>query len=167
MDKQDLIKYIDRINLTGPGGRDKIKKILMDFAINGAGGGGDDGGGGGGGGDDPTPTPTPSGLGKYVYYGGANAEIPINSSTSSIIGSFSKSKNSVISNVPSYTKYYYISLPISYHLSRVVTENNENITELFTAKGAYTQESDSYILYEFHLSSDMPMNVNITITVTE
>ena len=160
MDKKDLIKYIDRINLTGPGGRDKIKKILMDFAINGG------GGGGGGGGDDPTP-PTPSGLGKYVYYGGSNTEVPINSSTANVIGSFGKSKSSTISNVPCYTKYYYISLPMSYQLRKVVTENNENITDMFVTKGAYSQDGDSYILYEFHLSSDMPLNVNITITVAE
>lgn len=156
MDKQDLIKYIDRINLTGPGGRDKIKKILLDFAINGS--------GGGGGGDDPTP-PTPSGLGKYVYYGGSNAEVPIDGNTENVIGSFGKSKNRTISNVPCYTKYYYIALPIAYQLQKVVTENNENITSMFSVKGAYSQDGESYILYEFHLSSDMPLNVNITITV--
>ena len=160
MDKQDLIKYIDRINLTGPGGRDKIKKILMDFAINGAGGGGD----GGGGGDDPTP-PTPSGLGKYVYYGGSNTEVPIDGNTENVIGSFGKSKNRTISNVPCYTKYYYISIPIAYRIQKVVTENNENITSMFSVKGAYNQDGESYILHEFHLSSDMPLNVNITITI--
>ena len=163
MDKKGLIKYIDRINLTGPGGRDKIKKILLDFAINGAGGGGDDGGGGG---DDPTP-PTPSGLGKFIYYGGSDTEISIDSSTETIIGNFNRSKSSVISNVPNYSKYYYISIPISYQLIRVVTENNENITSMFETNGAYSQGGESYILREFHLSSDMPLNVNITITVTE
>jgi hypothetical protein len=134
----------------------------MDFAINGSGGGGGDDGGGGG--DDPTP-PTPSGLGKYVYYGGSNTAIPINASTSSVIGSFGKSKNSTISNVPCYTKYYYVSLPMAYQLQRVMTENNENITEFFVTKGAYTQDGETYILYEFHLSSDIPLNVNITITI--
>ena len=154
MDKQDLIKYIDRINLTGPGGRDKIKKILMDFAINGA------GGGGGGGGDDDT-------LDKYVFYGGSESSIPVDGSTSGIVGAFDKSNKSTTSGIPCYTKYYYISIPITYHLQKVITENAENITGLFTAKGAYLQNGDSYVLYEFHLVSDMPLNVSITITVTE
>lgn len=158
MDKRDLIKYIDRINLTGPGGRDKIKKILLDFAINGA------GGGGGGGGDDPTP-PTPSGLGKYVYYGGSDTEVLIDGNTESIVGNFSKSKNRTISNIPCYNKYYYISIPTAYQLQRVVTENNENITSMFSVKGTYSQDGESYVLREFHLSSDMPLNVNVTITI--
>ena len=155
MDKKELIKYIEQINLTGPGGRDKIKKVLIELATN---------WGEGGGGDDPTP-PTPSGLDKYVYYGGSDTEVPIDSNTENVIGSLGKSKNRTISNVPCYTKYYYISLPLAYQLQKVVTENNENITNMFSVKGAYSQDGDSYILREFHLSSDMPLDVNITITI--
>ena len=154
MDKQDLIKYIDRINLTGPGGRDKIKKILMEFAVNG-------GGGGGGGGDD-NPT-----LGRYVYYGGTENVLPINGSTSNIVNTFNKTTKSITKDVSCTTKYYYISIPIAYTLKSVVTENAEVITGFFNNKGTYLQNGDYYNLYEFHLSSNIPLNTDITITVIE
>lgn len=161
MDKKDLIKYIDRINLTGPGGRDKIKKILMDFAVNGSGGGG--GGDGGGGDDDDTQL-----LSKFVYYGERDAEISVNSGTGSVVfNNLSRTHNSVIRNVPCYSKYYYVSIPVGFTLKRVVTENAEDIKNLFTAKGRYSQSGDSYTLYEFHLTSDIPLNVALTITIVE
>ena len=75
MDKGDLIKYIDRINLTGPGGRDKIKKILREIAEKGGGGGG-----GGGGGDDEDTL-----LSMYYYYGGSNIAIPVDSNTGRVM----------------------------------------------------------------------------------
>ena len=155
MDKQDWIKYIDRINLTGPGGRDKIKKILREIAEKG-------GGGGGGGGGDDAPT-----LSKPYYFGGSNVAIPVDSNTGRIMSGLSNSDKSVVSDVPCFTKYYYIGIPVSFTLQKVLTENNENITELFISKGAYLQGSDSYVLYEFHLNSDEPLNVYMSITVVE
>lgn len=40
MDKQELLKYLDRIPLTGPGGMDKLKKVILEI-IEGGGGSGD------------------------------------------------------------------------------------------------------------------------------
>lgn len=154
MDKQERINYIDRISLTGPGGRDKIKKILRDLAENG-------GGGGGGGGDTPTT------LSKYYYYGGSEVAIPIEENTGTAMSGKSTTNYSVKSDVPCFSKYFYIGIPQYFNLQKVMTENNENITDLFLMKGLYLQNSESYKLYEFHLSSDVPLNVNITITVVE
>lgn len=155
MTKQELIDYIDKISLTGPGGRQKIKKVLRGLTING-------GGGGGGGGGEDIPT-----LSKFVYYGGKDAPIPVDSQTSTIMSRMPSSNKGVIENVPCYSKYYYIGIPTRFSLTRVMTENSENITGLFSQKGVYAQDGTSYMLYEFHLSSDMPLNVDITITVTE
>ena len=40
MNKQELLKYLDRIPLTGPGGMDKLKKVILEI-IEGGGGSGD------------------------------------------------------------------------------------------------------------------------------
>lgn len=102
-------------------------------------------------------------LEKLVYYGGSNTNISLGTSLSNLFNS----DESPITDVLCDTKYYYISIPVNDTLEKVITENNENITDLFILKGQYQQDGESYNLYEFHLSSDVPLNANINITISE
>ena len=118
--------------------------------------------GGGGGGIPINPVTE-----KAIYYGGSPSEIEINGSTSNIINTLNEVFMQNITEVYCNFKYYYIAMPVTYTLSKVITENNEVITDLFILKGNYLQDNESYKLYEFHLSSDIPLNTNINITISE
>jgi hypothetical protein len=102
-------------------------------------------------------------LSETVYYGGSNTAL----TTSSDLSGFSNSDESPITDVSCNTKYFYISIPSTFGLEKVITENNENITDLFISRGQYQQNGISYTLYEFHLSSDIPLDANINITISE
>lgn len=118
-------------------------------------------GGGGGGGD-----VTPSGLEKSAFFGGTDTELIIAPGISDTIFGFASTKRNTTSGVPCNRPYFYIAVPSSYSLRRAVTENMETITGLFSLKGTYLQGEDEYKLYEFHLSSNMPLNADITITIS-
>lgn len=124
-------------------------------------------GGSGGGGDTPTPppTPTPTELDFPVYYGGQSTELPINSETGSVVSHWGKSTQYTTTGINCNEKWYYIALHVNYSIVSIVTDNTEPVTSLFELKGRYNQEGKSYNLYEFHLSSDMPLDVNLTLVV--
>lgn len=115
-----------------------------------------------GGGVEPTPTPQ---LENPFYYGGSDIEV----TTETIITSiqyFQSTKNyQVYSSI--ITPYYYIALPDGVILSKVTTENNEQIKNDFVLKGNFTFNSLRYKLYEFHLDSGLSLDTSIIINVTQ
>lgn len=115
-----------------------------------------------GGGVEPIPTPQ---LENPFYYGGSDIEV----TTETIITSiqyFQSTKNyQVYSSV--ITSYYYIALPDGVILSKVTTENNEQIKDDFILKGNFIFHSLKYKLYEFHLDSGLSLDTSIIINVTQ
>lgn len=124
--------------------------------------GGGSGGSGGGGSDTPVE---PSVLEYPLLYGGTSTAVPVNDSATSIISGFSRSYKYITKNVPCNTKYYYLAIPGDYSLTSVITDNMENVTSMFERKGGIAYAGIVYNLHEFHLSSDIPLDVNITITI--
>ena len=115
-----------------------------------------------GGGVEPIPTPQ---LENPFYYGGSNIEI----TTETLITAIQYFQNT--RNYQAYssivTPYYYIALPDGVILSKVTTENNEQIKDDFVLKGNFTFNSLTYKLYEFHLDSGLSLDTSITINVTQ
>ena len=115
-----------------------------------------------GGGIEPIPTPQ---LENPFYYGGSNTEITIDT-INTVIQYFSNTKNyQAYANIVE--PYYYIALPDGVILSKVTTENNEQIKNDFILKGDFTLNSINYKLYEFHLSSGLSLDASVTINVTK
>ena len=82
-----------------------------------------------------------------------------------VIQDFSNTRNYQVSaNI--IEPYYYIALPDEVILSKVTTENNEQIKEDFIFKGNFTLNSIKYKLYEFHLNSGLSLDTSVTINVT-
>lgn len=127
----------------------------------------ENGGSGGGGGDqpEPTPTPTPSDLAFPIYYGGQDTELHINSQTESVVREWDSTSKYTTSGIYCGEVWYYLAIHVNYSIVSIITENTEPITSMFELKGRYTQDGRSYNLYEFHLSSDMPLDVNFTLVV--
>ena len=115
-----------------------------------------------GGGVEPIPTPQ---LENPFYYGGSNIEI----TTETLITAIQYFQNT--RNYQAYssivTPYYYIALPDGVILSKVTTENNEQIKDDFVLKGNFTFNSLTYKLYEFHLDSGLSLDASIIINVTQ
>ena len=115
-----------------------------------------------GGGVEPIPTPQ---LENPFYYGGSNIEI----TTETLITAIQYFQNTrdyqAYSSIV--TPYYYIALPDGVILSKVTTENNEQIKDDFVLKGNFTFNSLTYKLYEFHLDSGLSLNTSIIINVTQ
>ena len=115
-----------------------------------------------GGGVESIPTPQ---LENSFYYGGSNTEITIDT-INTVIQHFSNTKNyQAYANIVE--PYYYIALPDGVILSKVTTENNEQIKNDFILKGDFTLNSINYKLYEFHLSSGLSLDASVTINVTK
>ena len=115
-----------------------------------------------GGGIEPTPTPQ---FENPFYYGGSNTEITIDT-INTVIQYFSNTKNyQAYANIVE--PYYYIALPDGVILSKITTENNEQIKNDFILKGDFTLNSINYKLYEFHLSSGLSLDASVTINVTK
>ena len=124
----------------------------------------------GGGGDTPTPTPTPptptpTELDYPIYYGGQSTELPIDSSTANVIRQWDSTTSYTTSGIYCGEIWYYLAIHTSYSIVSIITDNTEPITSMFELKGRYVQDGKSYNLYEFHLSSDMPLDVNFTLVV--
>lgn len=115
-----------------------------------------------GGGVEPIPTPQ---LENPFYYGGSNIEI----TTETLITAIQYFQNTrdyqAYSSIV--TPYYYIALPDGVILSKVTTENNEQIKDDFVLKGNFTFNSLTYKLYEFHLDSGLSLDTSIIINVTQ
>ena len=115
------------------------------------------------GGEGVEPTP-PSKLENPFYYGGSNTEVTIDI-INTVIQYFSNTRNYQVSaNI--IEPYYYIALPDEVILSKVTTENNEQIKDDFIFKGNFTLNSIKYKLYEFHLNSGLSLDASVTINVT-
>ena len=115
-----------------------------------------------GGGVEPIPTPQ---LENPFYYGGSNIEV----TTETLITAIQYFQNT--RNYQAYssivTPYYYIALPDGVILSKVTTENNEQIKDDFVLKGNFTFNLLTYKLYEFHLDSGLSLDTSIIINVTQ
>ena len=94
----------------------------------------------------------------------SNTEVTIDI-ISTVIQYFSNTRNYQVSaNI--IEPYYYIALPDEVILSKVTTENNEQIKDDFIFKGNFTLNSIKYKLYEFHLNSGLSLDASVTINVT-
>ena len=105
----------------------------------------------------------PNLLENPFYYGGSNTEITIDT-INTTIQHFSSTK-SYQASASIILPYYYIAIPNGITLSKVTTENNEQIKDDFILKGEFTLNSIRYKLYEFHLSSGLSLDASITISV--
>lgn len=100
-------------------------------------------------------------LDNSIYYTGSNVAL----NNFSNYSTFTDSNKSIIKNVYLGNIYYYLLIPQSYNI-KIITENNEDITEMFVSKTNMTISSISYRVLEFHLSSDLPLDTNVTINIT-
>lgn len=95
-------------------------------------------------------------LDKSIYYLLSNSSlnnIPSNWETFT-------SSNISITEVLLNTVYFYVAIPTDYTM-KIVTENNEDITDNFNPKGT----SAEYKLFEFCLNSGLALDVNVTINI--
>lgn len=113
----------------------------------------------------PGPEPTPTQLDFPVYFGGQNTELPLDSYTSSVVGGWNKSSSYTTTGIDCNQIWYYIALHANYEIVSIITDNTEPIKDLFELKGRYNQDGKTYNLYEFHLSSDLPLDVKMTLVV--
>lgn len=100
-------------------------------------------------------------LDNSIYYTGSNVEL----NSFSNYSTFTNSNKSIIKNVYLGNTYYYLLIPQSYTI-KIITENNEDITEMFVSKTNMTISNISYRVLEFHLSSNLPLDTNVTINIT-
>lgn len=100
-------------------------------------------------------------LDNSIYYTGSNIEL----NNFSNYSTFTDSNKSIIKNVYLGNIYYYLLIPQSYNI-KIITENNEDITEMFVSKTNITISNISYRVLEFHLSSNLPLDTNVTINIT-
>ena len=96
-----------------------------------------------------------------IYYTGSNTIL----NSFSNYNTFTNSNKSIIKNVYLGNIYYYLLIPQSYNI-KIITENNEDITEMFISKTNMTISNISYRVLEFHLSSNLPLDTNVTINIT-
>lgn len=153
-EKQDLlvsgqnIKTINDETLLGEG------NITIEGGSDG-GGSQDDEESSGGGGDIPVIKPI------KLYYGGSNdRELDVETEYTS----FGHTTNSSVSN-RTLLKYYYVLVRGNSNI-RVVTNNNEPITDWFINDGTMTIDNTSYKIFKFHLDTDLTYNLTINITIT-
>lgn len=100
-------------------------------------------------------------LDNSIYYTGSDVEL----NSFSNYSTFTNSNKSIIKNVYLGNIYYYLLIPQSYNI-KIITENNEDITEMFISKTNMTISNISYRVLEFHLSSNLPLDTNVTINIT-
>lgn len=112
--------------------------------------------GGGGGGNTPIEE-----LSTVYYYGSLDNKL-INSE---ILTLLNKSKE-ITNNITLDKSYYYIVLYENYILTKVLTSNNENITDGFKHIDNISLENKNYKIYEFHLNSGIALDVDATISIT-
>ena len=116
----------------------------------------------------PGPGPTPSLLDHDVFYGSTDERITIENAPIKI-----SSLNQTFSSTcicPSNKQYVYISIYEDYNFVSAETDNHEIIRPDFVQVGGpgttFTYNNLSYKLYEFTLSSTLPLDVNINITIS-
>lgn len=100
-------------------------------------------------------------LDNSIYYTGSDVEL----NSFSNYSTFTDSNKSIIKNVYLGNIYYYLLIPQSYNI-KIITENNEDITEMFVSKTNMTISNISYRVLQFHLSSNLPLDTNVTINIT-
>lgn len=100
-----------------------------------------------------------------IYYGGQSTELAITSSTEETVNHWNTTDKSTTSGINCNEIWYYLSIYTKYSIVSIITENTEPITSLFILKGQYLQNGNTYNLYEFHLSSDMPLDAKFTLKV--
>ena len=100
-------------------------------------------------------------LENSIYYTGSNTKL----NNFSNYNTFTTSNKSIIKDVYIGNIYYYLLIPQDYSI-KIITENNEDITEMFISKTNMIISNISYRILEFHLSSDLPLNTNVTINIT-
>lgn len=131
----------------------KIEQYILEHPT---GGGGEEEEESQGGGDTP-PVVKPIKL----YYGGSNdRELDVETEYTS----FGHTTNSSVSN-RTLLKYYYVLVRGNSNI-RVVTNNNEPITDWFINDGTMTIDNTSYKIFKFHLDTDLTYNLTINITIT-
>lgn len=77
------------------------------------------------------------------------------------------SSNVSITNVYVDKEYFYVAIPSDYEM-KVITENNENITNTNNfniPKSTFNLNNIEYKLFEFHLDSGLALDVNVTINI--
>lgn len=112
----------------------------------------------------PGPGPEPTLLDHDVFYGSVASQITLANAASSM-----SSLNQTFSSTctcPSDKQYVYIAIYNDYTFVSAVTENNEDVRSDFSLIGTFTYSSLTYKLYEFTLSSTLPLDVDINITIT-
>lgn len=74
------------------------------------------------------------------------------------------SSNVSITNVYVDKEYFYVAIPSDYEM-KVITENNENITNNFDDPININLNNMEYKLFKFHLDSGLALDVNVTINI--
>lgn len=101
-------------------------------------------------------------LENNIYYKGSDTQL----SNFSNYNTFTSSNKSIIKDVYIGNIYYYLLIPQDYTL-KIITENNEDITDKFNLiNTTITISGVIYNIYEFHLSSNLPLDTNVTINIT-
>ena len=105
--------------------------------------------------------PVPETLDYPAYYGASLYEIlpelaPVEIKTL-------QSSQSMTVSCTTEHPYVYVALSDQYDIDKILTDNNENITDEFISTGVFSLDSITYNLYEFHLSSGLSLDVNINI----
>lgn len=101
-------------------------------------------------------------LENSIYYKGSNTRL----SNFSNYSTFTSSNKSIIKDVYIGNIYYYLLIPQDYSI-KIITENNEDITDKFNLiNTTITINRIIYNIYEFHLSSNLPLDTNVTINIT-
>lgn len=101
-----------------------------------------------------------------VYYGGQASELSVDEA-GSVISGWNHSDTLKTEEIWCGSVWFYIAVPAMCSVKSIISENNERLDDLFVNKGIILIDSKSYNLYEFHLSSDMPLDVNITLTLVK
>lgn len=101
-------------------------------------------------------------LENSIYYKGSNTQL----SNFSNYSTFTSSNKSIIKDIYIGNIYYYLLIPQDYSI-KIITENNEDITDKFNIiNTTITINRIIYNIYEFYLSSNLPLDTNITINIT-
>lgn len=100
-----------------------------------------------------------------MYYGSIQGNIAIRDA-SVLVPSYLTPTSLMSTTCESNNAYVYIALYDEYNISSIVTANSENILSEFNNTGVFVLDNKIYKLYEFHLSSGLPLDVNINIQIT-
>ena len=100
-----------------------------------------------------------------MYYGSTQGNITIRDA-SVLVPSSLTSTSSMSITCNTNNAYVYIALYDEYNISSIVTANSESILSEFINMGVFMLDNKIYKLYEFHLSSGLPLDVNINIQIT-